>query len=89
MLLIFKNRTISSTKDFANACESWNWQERQAKFIGNSIRVYEFWGFDWWMPLWDKQFTKYWSCFPLKLRFERFFYKKYVTDKFKNQSNKK
>lgn len=89
-LLTYISETGTLSKSFcASKLMTFNWQERQSKFIGNSIRAYEFWGFDWWMPLWDQQFTKYWSCFPLKYRLERCFYKKYVTDKFKNQSNNK
>jgi len=73
-----RDRTIDSTKDFANACESWNWQERQAKFICNSIRVYEYFGYDWWMPLWDRPFVKFFEDLPLQLR-NHDWYKTYVS----------
>lgn len=77
--------TITSTKDFADACEYWNWQERQAKFICNSIRVYEFFGYDWWIPLWDKPFVKFFENLPLQLR-NHDWYKTYVDLIFKDIS---
>ena len=47
-----------------NLRESWNWRERQAKFIVNSNRYYEFFALDWWMPLWQKDFVVFWQTVP-------------------------
>ncbi|MCE8018994.1 hypothetical protein HOP51_02510 [Halomonas sp. MCCC 1A11036] len=41
------------------------WQERQAKFIVNSVRCFEFFGHDWWMPLYDRDFMAFWQSVPL------------------------
>ncbi|MBW6391926.1 asparagine synthase-related protein [Billgrantia antri] len=41
------------------------WQERQAKFIVNSVRCFEFFGHDWWMPLYDRDFMYVWQSLPL------------------------
>lgn len=49
-----------------DACESWDWQERQAKYIGNSVRVYEFLGYDWWLPLWDAELLAFWERIPVR-----------------------
>jgi len=51
-----------------------DWQERQAKFIVNSVRVYEFWGYEWRIPLWDNQLMDFFSGVPLKLRLEKKLY---------------
>ncbi|MFQ3787489.1 asparagine synthase-related protein [Halomonas sp. A29] len=40
------------------------WQERQAKFIVNSVRCFEFFGHDWWMPLYDRDFMAFWQSVP-------------------------
>lgn len=59
---------MDTPEDMANAFECWEWQERQAKFIVNSCRVYEFWGYDWRIPLWDSEMMDFWSRVPIELR---------------------
>lgn len=71
---------IANGQDLANAFEKWEWQERQAKFICNSVRVYEFFNYDWWMPLWDMEFVRFWQSTPLELRKGRRWYIEYVSD---------
>jgi asparagine synthase (glutamine-hydrolysing) len=78
---IIKNCEIQEITDgygYADAFEKWDWQERQAKFIVNSVRVYEFFGFDWWLPFWDKDFMLYWQSIPLKYRKNKSLYNEYV-----------
>lgn len=77
---------ITTAWEYADVCEKWDWQERQAKFICNSVRVYEFFGYDWWMPLWDKEFMEFWEGVPLVLRKEREWYKSYVSGQFSMHS---
>lgn len=49
-------------------CEAWNFNERQAKFIVNSNRYYDFHQYDWWMPFWDNAFVNFWQHVPAELR---------------------
>lgn len=65
-----------------DAFEKWDWQERQAKFIVNSVRVYEFWGYEWWLPLWDYEMMEFWARIPLKLRVGQILYIEYVPQRF-------
>ncbi|MDH6356787.1 asparagine synthase C-terminal domain-containing protein [Parabacteroides sp. PF5-9] len=53
--------------------EYFHWQERHAKFIQNSVRVYEYFGFDWRTPLWDIELVDYWQQIPLKDKKQRYF----------------
>ncbi|PHI38642.1 hypothetical protein CBQ28_03745 [Pseudoalteromonas sp. GCY] len=69
---------------FANQYELWDWRERQAKYIINSVRVYEFFGMQWWLPLWDKEFVEFWCEMPLQYRKKRLWYNAYVADRFKS-----
>jgi asparagine synthase (glutamine-hydrolysing) len=80
---IIKNceaQEITDGYGYADAFEKWDWQERQAKFIVNSVRVYEFWGFDWWLPFWDNDFMLYWENIPLQYRKNKILYNQYVDD---------
>lgn len=61
-----------------DAFEQWDWQERQAKYIVNSVRLYEFFGYSWWLPLWDNPFVELWQRAPLEQRFGRRRYLEFV-----------
>lgn len=51
-----------------SVAEAWNYRERQAKFIINSNRYYDFFALDWWMPFWDSEFMAFWQQVPYNLR---------------------
>lgn len=48
-----------------------NFRERQAKYTCNAVRMYEYYGFDWCMPLWDYDLIEYWGKIPLSHKFNR------------------
>jgi asparagine synthase (glutamine-hydrolysing) len=50
-------------------------RERQAKLIVNSVRVYEFFGVGWTLPLWDPEMIAFWLDVPRSLRFEKRLYR--------------
>lgn len=85
---ILESRILSSVGDFsfdspedaASALECWEWQERQAKFIVNSVRVYEFWGYDWRLPFWDSQMLDFWTRMPLRQRVKKAFYNRFLNE---------
>ncbi len=41
-----------------------HWQEKHTKFIINSLKVYDFFGFKRMLPLWDKGFADFWLACP-------------------------
>lgn len=47
------------------AFESWEYHERQAKFVVNGQRLYEFLGARWELPLWDPRFVDLWAGIDL------------------------
>lgn len=57
--------------DRHSASDSWDYANRQAKFIVNSVRVYDHWGYDWWLPLEDKEFCDFWCRVPSELRTDK------------------
>ncbi|MDD3890662.1 MAG: asparagine synthase-related protein [Syntrophomonas sp.] len=64
--------------DPSDLLQSWNNLERQPKFITNSVRVYEYWGFQWWLPLWDAEYVDFWSRVPFEYRLGRKLYEKFI-----------
>lgn len=65
----------------ASLFEYWEWQERQSKFVSNSIKSFESKGYEWRLPLWDNEIMDFWSRVPLKYRYGRALFYKY-SDKF-------
>jgi asparagine synthase (glutamine-hydrolysing) len=51
--------------------EFFNWQERQAKFINNSVRAYEFYGLRWRIPFWERDMIDFWQKLNYDDRIER------------------
>jgi len=70
-----------SVAEAVSSFEEWDWKERQAKFIVNSVRVYEYFGYEWRLPLWDTELMEFWSQVPTELRFGRKLYLDYVMAK--------
>ena len=65
---IFKcNDDIAPRKFF----ETFLWQERLAKFIVNNVRDYEFLGFEWRLPVCDRELFSLWLSFPYSIRYGR------------------
>lgn len=64
----------------ANLYEKWNWQENQIKRMVNSIKIYDFFGYDFWLPLWDYEYMNFWCCVPLKYRINKNLYDEYVVN---------
>jgi len=59
---------LRNVEDAVLAFEAWELFERQAKFIVNSVRTYEFFGYEWRLPLWDKELVSFWLSLPLSVR---------------------
>src|SRR5690606_26457536 len=61
-----------------NRFEAFDWRERQAKYIVNSVRVYNYFGYDWWLPFWDIEFFDHWLTVPTNQRLRKALYNQYV-----------
>lgn len=64
----YTNERVSSLID------EWNWRERQSKFIINSVRVYEYFGQSWSLPLWDDRLIHFFSKLPADLKYKKYLY---------------
>lgn len=60
-----------TTEQATEAYERWWWQGYEAKHVINSVRVYDFWGYDWWLPLWDLEIAGFWNRVSVAHRLEK------------------
>jgi asparagine synthase (glutamine-hydrolysing) len=72
--------SVSNVATLVKRHDQWNINERQAKFTVNSLRLFDFFGIRWAIPLWDNEFTEFWHQVPLKHKKYKALYNKYVME---------
>ena len=60
----------NSTDDFG-LYEFSEFKNRQTKYVITVQRVYEFFGYEWRLPLWDKEYLDYWENIQIKHKINR------------------
>jgi len=73
-----KQNDLLSDDDIASYYEYYEWQERQCKFVINGVRVYEWFGYDWRLPLWHDELMYFWERVPWDVKIKRKLFKKYL-----------
>ncbi len=69
-------RSTLPTGHAALQFDDYGWRHRQAMMIVNSVRTYEYHGFDWRLPLWDEEMITFWSSIPIRYRRNKYLYLK-------------
>jgi asparagine synthase (glutamine-hydrolysing) len=69
-----------SGKPIFHIPELWDVQEIDIKLFANSVRTFEFWGYKWWLPLWDSELVDFWSRLRVEDKLEKNLYKTYVNN---------
>ncbi|WP_116771607.1 asparagine synthase C-terminal domain-containing protein [Maribacter litoralis] len=64
--------------------ENWNLKERQAKFIVNSVRIYEFFGFEHYLIFWDREIQEYFKTLPVEYKHRTKLYLKLIFEDYFN-----
>ena len=77
LLLQIEKNVYNMNKNFMpqGIAEFLEYENRQAKFVNNSQRIYEAYDLKWHLPLWDKSFMEFWSNVPLKYKKNQILYK--------------
>lgn len=55
-------------------------QNRQAKYVLGNQRSYEIFGWDWHLPLWDRDYLEFWQTVPLQMKFGQRLYREMLVE---------
>lgn len=66
--------------DLAQYNEMWEYDGRQVCYVINGQRVYEFFGYNWELPLWDKELVDFYQAVPIHQKMEQSLYKDYLKE---------
>ena len=61
--------------------EYFEWKTRQARYLVRNQRVYEFFNFDWRLPLWDQRLVKFFLYANFEEKYQQSLYKKFLYQK--------
>ncbi len=65
--------------------ENWNYHERQTKFIVNSARIFNYFGYDYILPFWDRRFQNFFRSLPYSFRLYKKLYNSILSELFKDR----
>lgn len=72
------NINVNNIENFMQVYEEWFTGARPCKWVVNTNRMYEFFGIEWRMPLWDNEFIDFFYNLDYKNREGCKFYKEYL-----------
>ncbi|WP_336024669.1 hypothetical protein [Halobellus salinisoli] len=70
--------TVRDATEAVAAYERWEWATRMTTFTNGDCRLYEWFGFDWWLPLWDREYVEFWASVPLAHRHKKALQREYA-----------
>lgn len=59
---------------YSSLIEYFAWENRQTKFTANSMQVYEFFGYRWRIPFWEKEIVDFWLGIDRERRTDQWLY---------------
>ncbi len=72
--------TDNNGLDLATYSEIWEYDCRQVCYVVNGQRVYEFFGYEWEMPLWEKTLVDFCQNLPIEQKKGQALFKSYLKD---------
>lgn len=69
---------LSSYENSWNGYQEWLVKNRLSKFIVNSVRVYEYFGLDFYLPFWQPDWINFWYNLDIEFRTEQKLYSDYL-----------
>ncbi|MFA5010590.1 MAG: asparagine synthetase B family protein [Ignavibacteria bacterium] len=77
-LLDLFNKKVFTKDQFAKYYELHECEERQAKFVVNGQRAYDWFGYEWRLPLWSDELIEFWMKVDWKIKFGQGLLLKYL-----------
>lgn len=74
-------KSYSSSMPYS-VSEWWNFKERQAKFIVNSCRAYQFFGYDIRLPFFDVELVEFFRTLPVEYKLYKRIYKEVLEEEY-------
>lgn len=71
-------RDIESKETLVSANEAWFTRNKVAKYVVNAVRLYEYFGYEWRLPLWDNELIEFWYRIPIKYRVNKQLYDSFL-----------
>lgn len=68
----------STQNDLISAYEHFEWKERQGKVVVQNQRIYEFFGYNWLLPLWDSELVDFFETLPFELKYKQKLFNNYL-----------
>jgi asparagine synthase (glutamine-hydrolysing) len=66
--------THLTNEDLISLYERWEFEERQSKWVIHGQRIYDFYGYDWQLPLWDIDLVHFFEKVPISLKIDQRLY---------------
>lgn len=82
---ISNNYLIKDRDTFISAYEEWSICSRVTMWVVNSVRVYEHFGLDWRLPMWNKDYLSYLYSIPNTLRNNCEWYNQFLFNEYFNK----
>ncbi len=78
--LLPNNADMSLKDNLISRYESFEWQERQCKMVVHGQKIYDFFGYGWSLPLWDRELMDFFETVPWELKYRQKLFKDYLKD---------
>ena len=77
-LLLLERPDLDDITNLMRQYESFEWRERQTKMVIHGQRCYDFFGYQWALPLWDSDVMDYFENLPLEYKLHQNLFKDYL-----------
>ncbi len=74
------NLNRKNTDNIREALQKIEYEDRQAKYLMGDQRTYEYFGYDWRLPLWDKEYVKFFEKLNIEYKVNQLLYKEVLIE---------